>query len=175
MADNPKPRKIRRLNAQDKAARREVQVTEALTLHKILHDRANVAKADDELAKVHAIELLGSDNEWVFDMTDPDTEQELTVKAVVIRGESLVINYDQLKKKIGAEKYKRCHKPVFDNNLLDQLIKAGEVTFDDVAECSEPKPHSPYVRFYPKAKRGGAVKKKAPAKPKAEPEYGEET
>lgn len=110
--------------------------------------KVNEQTAEKGLAQTDAIELmkkLGLEKLSV-EATGPDGNMSGTITVTLVEGSRLVIDYEKLKRKVGAKVWEKITKRVPDPALMDQAIKDGLLTPVDIAECSTTVANSPYLK-----------------------------
>lgn len=66
-----------------------------------------------------------------------DDEEGVEWRATIVQTERVVIDGDQLRKHIGAVKYRRLCRQVVDNKLVEAAIRASTIDQDIVIQCSD--------------------------------------
>lgn len=109
--------------------------------------RENTAKADKNLAQVDVMGLLKALKLKTYGLEHENADGSRgTIKLTLVEPEGLVVDWAKVKKRIGAANWKKIVKEVPDQGLVDQALKAGLFTADDLAACSETKKNAEYIR-----------------------------
>lgn len=66
----------------------------------------------------------------------------------VVRPVRKSYDWDTIKERVGALKFKKIVKQVPDETLLTEAIAKGEIKIEDIAGCVTEKATTPYVRTY---------------------------
>lgn len=69
-----------------------------------------------------------------------------TFKATLVEPETVVIDPERLKLKVGAQLWEKITVRVLDTGKLDEVVASGQITKVQVADCSEIKASEPYIR-----------------------------
>lgn len=101
---------------------------------------AQIKERQDELLKqLESSEL----DKLIF----KDEEDGVTITGTVVRSETVSMDEEALKKKVGASTWKKITSLVLDKKKLDIAMSSGDVSLTDVAAVSTTTPRSPYIRI----------------------------
>ncbi len=88
--------------------------------------------------------LMARDNDDSFKFTDPKTGSRFSV--VRVSPKSLVIDELKLRKKVGAEMWRKISRSVLDRPKLDAALKGGSISPRTLAQVSTEKDGTEYVK-----------------------------
>lgn len=74
------------------------------------------------------------------------TDDDVKVTATIVRGTTVELDPERLKKAIGAREWNKLTKRVLDSSLVKKAVDDGTLDPAVVAECSVEKEKTPYVR-----------------------------
>lgn len=68
-----------------------------------------------------------------------------------VAGKDKIWHLDKLKTLLGARRYNQVTTVVLDRNKLDELVRSGAVSMDDIEDAFDEKPKAPYVKVTPRS------------------------
>lgn len=123
---------------------------EATTVSDVLRRFADTKQQADHLKEVvkdEQQEVVGVFKQENRQSHITDFDEETRVQGTLVEGSRVVIDHERLKKALGYEKWMKVTSPQLDKDKLEDAVAKGLVDPNVVAECSEEKPNSPYIRL----------------------------
>lgn len=123
---------------------------EPTTVSEVLRRFADTKQKADhlkEVAKDEQQEVVGVYKQDGRQSHITDFDDETRVQGTLVETSRVVIDEERLKKALGYEKWMKVTSPQLDKEKLEDAVSKGLVDPNVVAECSENKPNSPYIRL----------------------------
>lgn len=113
--------------------------------------RKTKAGQEAEALALERAELDAAARQYILAVYEPGEGYESDAwLATHVQGHTRKWNVDKLRDKLTRGQFKRVINEVVDKTKLDELVRSGAVTSEDIEEALEEKPNAPYVLITPR-------------------------
>lgn len=142
-----KPRRKKPIDKEQLQVLHKRKAEEAVLRFGRLWERVNTLTGEKGIASVNAIEAMRrAKMSTVFIEVDDGSSVTGTIRVTLVEGTRLTTDWDKVRRRVGADVWRKITKQVPDQALIDQALKEGLITTQVIAECSETLPNQPYLK-----------------------------